>query len=162
MSTCHLYYHSEVFVCNKMYHVIAWRFQIYKAYKNDFNNLIISKKMFSVDSYLFILITWFKCYGCWTNSTQHYRLGDCCNDNENERFCELLINSLPIFRVASLPRTAISGVLSYMNFMNQVTYEHSDCAYIATSIAYWYYRLSNIPVWIWLFEFNVSHSILYM
>ena len=28
-----------------MYHVIAWRFQIYKAFKNDFNNLIIPKKM---------------------------------------------------------------------------------------------------------------------
>ena len=64
--------------------------------------------------------------------------------NENERFCELLINSLSIFTVASLPRTAFSGVLSYMNFMNQATYEHNDYVDIAIIIAYSYYRF--IPV----------------
>ena len=69
------------------------------------------------------------------------------------------MNSLPIFTVASLPRTAISGVLSSMNFMNQAIYEHSDCVDIAISITHSYYRLVALELYrIFLSQFESPNA----
>ena len=114
--------------------------------------------------FLFILITWLKCYGCWIDCTQHYRLCDCCNKWKWKVLW--MIDELASDIYSCQPAT-------YCHLRCTKLYELHESSNLWTQWLCWYWykysililsvgSVSNIPVWIWVFEFNVSHSILYM